>query len=236
MFPATLIYLGQQTIRFNWVNLSRAKEVNVKNLTVWLKELQIKKFGTIEALNEPYILSMALQNGLEGDIITERKDVNEIFPATFREFNRYIVTAVSPVFPNTRRGDFLNLFGKGLKLFGPAEINGPIQIHIAVMESDSDFRRIGDYLETALTTSKLSTLLEGVTTLTDLTPAKISIIMNAFNVCFGIVTGLLKENRDDIIQSFSYGEDFYQTESPYESSIQLQQNRYVNGSLLIEWE
>jgi hypothetical protein len=207
-----------------------------KKLTVWLKECKIDKYGTIEAINEPYILALSLHNGIKGEVLGDNEHISGIFPEGLEDKSGYLVTAISPIYHRMRRGEYLPLMGKGFKLFGPTVLDGPVQVHLAIMESDSDLRNLGEFIAKARKDSGLDDLLKGVVSLSNLSQGKISLIMNDFNMAFSIVIKALKDNKDDIIRTYEYGEDFYQTESNYEETIILPSNRYVKGSILVEWE
>lgn len=206
-----------------------------KQLTIWLKSLTVKKYGTIEGLNEPYIVAMATDGKHSGSVLADDKVINDLF-ADNTPVSKCIVTAVSPIYPKMRRGEPLPLMGKGLRLFGPVEINGPVQLHLGVLESDRDLRAIGTALQTSLKDNKVDKIVSNVADAAELAGSKWAIVAKALGTVFEKTIEILAKNEDDQIRTFSYGEDFYQTESPYDEEIPLVSNRYVRGTLLIEWD
>jgi len=207
-----------------------------RKLTIWLKEMSLKKYGTIEALNEPYVVAFAADGRSPGAVLAEGDALGAYFPDGLPRVSNYVFTAVSPLYPKMRRGEALPILGKGLRLFGPAVVDGPIQLNLAVMESDRDLRRVGKALRKALKDDGVAKVVRGAADAAELAGSKWALVVKALGIVTDKVVEALANNGDDMIRTFSYGEDFSQSESPYEERVPLTTNRYVKGALLIEWE
>ncbi len=110
------------------------------NLTCHLRDLKIKRFGTIELRNEVYLVTLGLDLSLQSAYGGDSKTVNSLISDEFKTFNKFAIVGLSPIFSNIKKGDKLNILGDGILLYGPNDPKGKIMVHTAVMESDSKSR------------------------------------------------------------------------------------------------
>lgn len=109
-------------------------------------------------------------------------------------------------FQGIKRDEFFPL-GTGGMLVG--FIQNPhwfIDIHMLVMESDSDIRNFGKFIEEAKKEAKLDDLLKFVGTAATFDPIMVSQVVTGVNLFLATLTHILKTNGDDYIGSIH---DFY---------------------------
>jgi len=109
-------------------------------------------------------------------------------------------------FQKIKRDEFFPL-GDGGMLVG--FIQNPhwfIDIHMLVMESDSDTRNFGKFIDEAKQEAKLDDLLKFVGKTATFDPTMVSQVITGVNLFLVALTHILKANRDDYIGSIH---DFY---------------------------
>lgn len=103
----------------------------------------------------------------------------------------------SKYFQSIKRGERLPLGSGGLLA---AYIKNPtwfIDVHMLVMESDSDYRLLGENIEKARKESGLNDAMDFIGKLSAADPTSISRVIQAVNIFSDILTYLLKNNGDD---------------------------------------
>ncbi len=178
------------------------------NMTVNLKKLKLKKFGTLEVRNEVYVVSLAMDLSGTGQNIEPDGETGQLLSDGFRAFNKYAVVSVSPLFHGIRRDEELPLIGDGLLLYGPKDPEGKIALHMAIMESDADHRGIGDKMEKALKRAKVFEALEAIGNVTTIAAPQIGVVarpvISALRYGFETFLFFLKEDGDDVICDIHY--------------------------------
>ena len=109
-------------------------------------------------------------------------------------------------FQGIKRDEFLPL-GTGGMLVG--FIKNPrwfIDVHMLIMESDSDIRNYGKYIEEAKKESGLDEILETIGKAVAFDPTRISQVISGVNVFLNVLAGILKSNGDDHVATIH---DFY---------------------------
>jgi len=168
----------------------------MSNLTLNLDYLKINRFGTLELRNEVYLL--ALGADLSG--IGAHRAPAGLFPENLADAHPYLLASVSPLFVNVQRGDALNLLGDGLNLYGPKDPCGKLCLHVAIMESDSDHRRIAKRIDQAFRDSGVSSALEMVGN----TGPWQRVVTIALRLAFEKTLYFLKLDDDDVIDTLHY--------------------------------
>lgn len=109
-------------------------------------------------------------------------------------------------FQELKRDDFFPL-GTGGMLVGL--IKNPrwfIDIHMLIMESDSDIRNMGKYIEDAKKETKLDDILKFVGTAATFDPTRITQVVNGVNLFLNALSYILQKNNDDHVATIH---DFY---------------------------
>jgi hypothetical protein len=81
-----------------------------------------------------------------------------------------------------------------------------VDIHMIIMESDSDYRKLGESIEKAKKESKLGDAMKFVGSLSTIDPTSISKVISAVDIFTDLVAYFMKENGDDHIATIH---DFY---------------------------
>lgn len=109
-------------------------------------------------------------------------------------------------FQGIKRDDFFPL-GPGGMLVGL--IKNPrwfIDIHMLIMESDSDIRNLGKYIEDAKKETKLDDILKFVGTVATFDPTRITQVVSGVNIFLTTLQYILQKNNDDYIATIH---DYY---------------------------
>jgi len=115
-------------------------------------------------------------------------------------------------FQGIKRGEFFPL-GSGGMLIG--FIKNPhwfVDIHMLIMESDSDIRNFGKFIEEAKKEAKLDDLLKFVGAVATFDPTMVSQVVTGVNLFLATLTHILKANGDDYIAVIH---DFYLKHQKY---------------------
>jgi len=208
-------------------------------LTVNLTDLEVNRFGTWEARNEVYLLTIGADLSGLGQ---HRIDVPDlIMPEGFANAHDYLVLGVSPLFTGIKRGDHLALLGDGLNLYGPKDPRGKVSLHCAVMESDSDHRKLAEKITQGLSGQGLPQMLEMATQGNQWARAATVILRYVFER----VLYFLKIDDDDVITTFHYSStlrnnrelpDGVIVRTPsYRTGAFNFKNRYVEATIDATW-
>lgn len=159
-----------------------------------------------------YVVSLALDlsgspsniNGIDqskkspiGDIITRTTNMN---------FN----ISVTPLFNNVLDNEKLPLSGNGIMLYGPKDPIGLLELHVAIVEDDEGFRKLGNILEQEINKSQVIELIKNVTSLGTLANPQVIVLRNAFQLLFSSIVLSLQNNQDDIIQELHFSSLYHQ--------------------------
>ena len=109
-------------------------------------------------------------------------------------------------FQGIKRDEFFPL-GTGGMLIGI--IKNPrwfVDIHMIIMESDSDIRNMGKYIEDAKKEAKMDDILKFVGAAAAFDPTMVSQVVNGVNLFVTALTHILKANNDDHVGTIH---DFY---------------------------
>jgi hypothetical protein len=147
-------------------------------------------------------------------VLTTSEMISEWFGAT-GEF--YVITTVidgsgSPFeyktqyFQGIKRDDFLPLGDGGMLVSFLKNPKWFLDIHMLVMESDSDIRKLGEIIGQAKEEAKLDDVIGFVGTAAAFDPTMISKVVTGVNLFLTILSGVLKANGDDHIATIH---DFY---------------------------
>ncbi len=187
---------SQEWLR-NPANLKRLKEINAAASEMdWLGDIgltvcfeQIKILTTSEGIGEWF--------GDTGEFYI----ITSILDGSGKLYEHKV-----QYFQGIKRGDFLPL-GDGGMLVG--FIKNPrwfVDIHMLVMESDSDIRNLGKIIEEAKKKSGVDKLVALLKTMSVFDPSRITSIFDGINLFLTILAGALKKNNDDHVATIH---DFY---------------------------
>jgi hypothetical protein len=193
-------------------------------LTVNLTDLVIKRFGTWEIKNEVYLVTIGIDLSKVGEIRTP----DLLIPEWFQGAHDWLLFGVSPLFTGVRRDDELILMGDGFNLYGPKDPMGKLCLHTAVMESDSDHRKIANRIDQAISGHAVDYLVKMVGT-------EARMWSMAIRYLFEGVLFFLKCDNDDVICTFDYSST-YRTPRGYCTGRFEFGNRYVDGEMDVRWE
>lgn len=114
------------------------------------------------------------------------------------------VIAVSNVFHNIDKDQAVSLSGDGIVLYPPADPQGMLALHLAVVESDKGSRDIGKLLKGIFADKDVKDLLKEITTITAASRGIPADLLTTFmGVAVKALTTFLENNEDDIL--FSHG-------------------------------
>lgn len=178
----------------------------MKGLEIWLKDVQLKKFGTAEPKNEVYVLCLGVDQSLQPQNNTPKEA--GLIAETFRAFNKYSIVSVSPLFRNIRRGDSLPILGDGLLLYGPKNPGGKVALHAAIMESDDRTRDISKRLQEGIEHAGLFKMIDQIVSTGSLAAPQVAAITAAARFAFETVTYFLKQDGDDVVSTFHYSSTY----------------------------
>jgi len=147
-------------------------------------------------------------------LITSEGKIPEWFGAT-GEF--YIITTAldgsgnnfefkTKYFQGIERGDFFPLGDGGMLISYLKNPKWFIDIHMIIMESDSDYRKIGESIEKAKKESKLDELVKFIGSLSAFDPTGVSKVITGIDLFTDVLAYFLKENGDDYVATIH---DFY---------------------------
>jgi hypothetical protein len=171
------------------INRAREEIDQVRDVGLTVKFERIKPLITSEGILEWF--------GATGEFYV----ITTILDGSGRRFEY-----TTQYFQKIKRDEFFPL-GTGGILVG--FIQNPhwfIDIHMLVMESDSDIRNFGKFIEEAKKEAKLDDLLKFVGTAAAFDPTMVSQVVTGVNLFLAALTHILKANGDDYIGSIH---DFY---------------------------
>jgi hypothetical protein len=212
------------------------------DVTINLKTLKLKKFGTLEAVNEVFVVSLAIDLSGSGQHIEPGGEAGQLLSDGFRAFNKYAVVAVSPLFHKIRRGEKLPLIGDGLLLYGPKDPMGQIAVHTAIMESDADHRNVGKKLEQALKQAKVFEALEAIGDVAAIAAPQVGLVakpvLAALRYGFETFLYFMKRDGDDVISDVHYAswnkpDRGYVVSDPGEPFVF--ENRYIKAKIEVSY-
>ena len=109
-------------------------------------------------------------------------------------------------FEGLKKGDMLPLGQGGMLITYLKNPRWFIDIHMVVMESDSDVRRLGSFIEEAKKEAKIDEVANLAKAFTTFDPTRITQILNGIQFFFDILVKILKDNKDDHVATIH---DFY---------------------------
>jgi hypothetical protein len=144
-------------------------------------------------------------------------DIKELGKSLGRKGTVYVITTVldgsgkpfeymTKSFEGIKDNDFLPLGDGGMLV---ASLKNPrwfLDVHMLVMESDSDIRDLGRLIDEARKESKLDDLMKSVGAIAQFDPSGISRVSSAVDLFLSILVSALKANKDDHIATIH---DFY---------------------------
>lgn len=133
---------------------------------------------------------------------------SEWFEWLGRKGNFYIITSIldgsgrqteytTRYFEGIKRDDFLPLGEGGLLVGYLVNPKWFIDIHMVIMESDSEIRNFGKYIEEARKESELDKLIEEIKDVASITDPRIRLLLTTVDQFLSILTYTLKKNGDD---------------------------------------
>ncbi|MCB0723103.1 MAG: hypothetical protein KDC73_00255 [Ignavibacteriae bacterium] len=160
---------------------------------------------------------------LSVDLAGDGQDINSLFPdkksSIFKNIARNMTDkiniSVSPIFNNIEDNMDLPLLGNGLTLYGPKDPKGLLSLHVAIMDDDDGYRKLGEILEETAQKEKINDLIDKALEFTSLSNPATLLLKTGFDLFFSSVITSLKNNDDDVIQDFHF------------SSLSVQ--NYLNG-------
>ena len=166
-----------------------------KNKEIYIISLASDLHG--ESNHRPYVL------GAKNETLTQ-------LSPDIKAAMKFFAVSVSNVFERVRADQPLSLSGDGIVLYPPADPNGMLALHLAVVESDHGTRQAGKILEGILGDKSVQTVLSEVSKLTAASaniPA--TLLTELFRAVTTIIPAVVKRNKDDIMFSHSHsGVDF----------------------------
>lgn len=109
-------------------------------------------------------------------------------------------------FQGIKRGELFPLGSGGMLISYLKNPKWFIDIHMIIMESDSDYRKIGENIEKAKKESKLGEAMNFIGSLSTLDPTAISKVVSGVDIFTDVLAYFMKENGDDHIATIH---DFY---------------------------
>jgi hypothetical protein len=154
-------------------------------LTVSIKELKVsraKDWWSLDGRGEVYVMTSILDgSGTHPDFTTKR-------------------------FDGIADGDELPLGEGGMLAGSLVDPRWFLDLHILVMESDSELKNLGEYIDQAREKSGLKELLEKIGGLAAFDPTKVTQVSFVVEAFLGLLTAALAANGDDHIATVH---DFY---------------------------
>ena len=178
-----------------------------------LPEVTVKRKGA-ERRKEVYIVSLA--SDLRGESNHRPLAVganNETLKAISPEIDaamRFVVISVSNIFENITPKQPFSLTGDGIIVYPPADPEGMLALHFAIVESDKKTRNVGKVLGELFADQSVKSLFGEIA---KFTAAKTNVPSALLTSLFGAVASnlpkVLQNNRDDQLFSHSHsGVDF----------------------------
>jgi hypothetical protein len=165
-----------------------ARQGNI-GLTISLKKLKLGKI--------PEPIWERLTNSLSGEVYV----VGTVLDGSGKSFE-----FKTQLFRGMKDDQELPLGSGGLLVSYLVDPRWFVDIHLVVMESDSEYRKVGEAMDKARADSKIDNYLEMAKALFVLDPTKISTILGGFNLFYSLLTDYLKNNGDDHLGTIH---DFY---------------------------
>jgi len=140
-------------------------------------------------------------------------------------------------FQGIKKGEAFPLGNGGMLLSFIKNPKWFIDIHMIVMESDSDIRKIGENIEKAKKESKLDEAMKYIGALSTFDPTAITKVISGVNIFMDLLAYFLKENGDDHIATIH---DFYLKHQAFgngshpESGVERFQNVECSYSIDLE--
>lgn len=178
-----------------------------------LPEVTMKKKG-IEQKKEIYVVSLA--SDLRGEsnhrppaVGANNETLKDISP-DIEAAMKFMVVSVSNIFENVTPKQPVSLSGDGIVLYPPADPQGMLALHFAIVESDKKTRNVGKVLGELLGDKSVKSFFQEIAMFT---AAKASVPSALLTSLFGVVAAtlpkVLQNNRDDLLFSHSHsGVDF----------------------------
>src|SRR5262249_23635437 len=134
------------------------------------------------------------------------KDLTPDVDAAMKVF----VVAVSNIFYHIDKDQPVSLSGDGIVLYPPADPNGLLALHVAIVESDKKARNFGAFLKKLFSNPKVKT---GMKEIAELVAATRNVPAEMVTGLMGLATTVLGEslasNGDDVLLSHDHsGLDF----------------------------
>jgi hypothetical protein len=210
------------------IRLVKSMEIGTYNSTFLLRGLSNADFlsdpqnlqllkdlnSSIDEIDKAGDLGLTIKFDRIKTLVTSEGKIPEWFGAT-GEF--YIITTAldgtginieykTKYFQGLKRGDLFPLGDGGMLI---AYLKNPkwfIDIHMVVMECDSDYRKVGESIEKAKKESKLDELLKFIGSVSSFDPTGISKVITGVDLFTSVLAYFLKENGDDYVATIH---DFY---------------------------
>lgn len=178
-----------------------------------LPEMTVMKKGA-ERRKEIYVVSLA--SDLRGEsnhrplaLGANNETLNAMSPE-IEAAMKFVVISVSNIFENITPKHPVSLTGDGIVVYPPADPQGMLALHFAIVESDKKTRNLGKILSELLGDQSVKSLFGEIA---KFTAAKTSVPSAVLTSLFGAVATtlpkVLQNNRDDLLFSHSHsGVDF----------------------------
>ena len=173
----------------------------------------------IDASAEVYVVSLALDlSGIEGEslrvgnVTAEKEAViglpkgvdKQIFSNITRTASKGFVVNSTPIFHDIYDRDSLPLLGNGIRLYGPRDPKGFLELHVAIMEDDNAYRNLGKFVEETAQAIGIQKLILEATQAVSISNPVVGLLSNAFGELFNSVLNRMKNNEDDVIQQLHF--------------------------------
>ena len=181
---------------------------------VSLPEVHVSSKGT-EKKKEIYIVSLG--SDLRGEsnhrppVVGASNETLGRMTPSIRAAMKFVVVAVSNVFPRISAKQPLSLTGDGIVLYPPpSDPMGMLAIHFVIVESDKGKRDTGGFLEGIFGDDSVKKLLKDASKATAAAgniPA--GLLSEVFSATTAAIPAILKANKDDLLFAHSHsGVDF----------------------------
>jgi len=118
---------------------------------------------------------------------------------------KFAVVAVSNIFHHIDKNQPVSLSGDGIVLYPPADPEGMLALHFAVVESDKGSRDIGQILRGIFSDSDVKGLLKKMATITATVKSIPESLLTSFmGAAVNSLTTFLENNKDDVLFSHNH--------------------------------
>ncbi len=179
-----------------------------KRVVLCIPELGVRAGGW-ERNKEIYVISFATDLGAVGngpkmpDAIAAYNEtlVNATPNVMGADMMRYVVVAVSNVFPRVRADQPVSLSGSGIILYPDLDPNGVLASHFVIVESDEGTRNLGKLLDQVSSDQAVTKAVAALIAAASPTQPLLAALMNAL---VSQTPKILKKNKDDLLFAHSH--------------------------------